>query len=86
MKTLATLLLLLLMAGPGFACPQQTAEAALDDAGEAPEASSATTPEADPEQGDASDEKTDAGDDVMKKFTRHRPGACPEGPPCNVEE
>jgi len=23
--------------------------------------------------------------DVMKNFTRHRPGACPEGPPCKVE-
>jgi hypothetical protein len=25
-------------------------------------------------------------DDVMKNFTRHRPGACPEGPPCKVED
>jgi len=24
--------------------------------------------------------------DVMKNFTRHRPGACPEGPPCKVED
>jgi hypothetical protein len=24
--------------------------------------------------------------DVMKNFTRHRPGACPEGPPCMVED
>jgi hypothetical protein len=25
-------------------------------------------------------------DDLMKNFTRHRPGACPEGPPCKVED
>jgi hypothetical protein len=24
--------------------------------------------------------------DVMKKLTRHGPGACPEGPPCKVED
>ena len=24
-------------------------------------------------------------DDILKNFTRHRPGACPEGPPCKVE-
>jgi hypothetical protein len=27
-----------------------------------------------------------ANGDVMKNFTRHRPGACPEGPPCKVED
>ena len=25
-------------------------------------------------------------DEIMKKFTRHRPGGCPEGPPCNLED
>ena len=25
-------------------------------------------------------------DDIMKKFTRHRPGGCPEGPPCKFED
>ena len=24
--------------------------------------------------------------EIMKKFTRHRPGGCPEGPPCNFED
>jgi hypothetical protein len=24
-------------------------------------------------------------DAVMQNFTRHRPGACPEGPPCKTE-
>jgi len=27
-----------------------------------------------------------SNNDLMKKFTRHRPGACPEGPPCEVED
>jgi hypothetical protein len=24
--------------------------------------------------------------DIMQNFARHRPGACPEGPPCKIED
>ena len=32
------------------------------------------------------EEATDESKDIMQNFTRHRPGACPEGPPCKVED
>lgn len=35
---------------------------------------------------DSEQSQADSDRDVMKKFTRHRPGACPEGPPCSVED
>lgn len=37
--------------------------------------------------GTTSDEdEAGKNDDLIDKFTRHRPGACPEGPPCKVED
>jgi Spy/CpxP family protein refolding chaperone len=33
----------------------------------------------------ASEEQGGADADLKKRFTRHRPGACPEGPPCKVD-
>jgi len=42
-------------------------------------------PHADGEQADAPDQAA-PDDDMMKNFTRHRPGACPEGPPCKIED
>lgn len=37
--------------------------------------------------GEASEQGQNSSDDeIMKKFTRHRPGGCPEGPPCNFED
>ena len=36
-------------------------------------------------EGNAGDE-AGSDDDVMEQFTRHRPGGCPEGPPCSFED
>lgn len=33
----------------------------------------------------AEDEAGSDGD-IVKQFTRHRPGGCPEGPPCSFED
>lgn len=46
-------------------------------------------PHANGEQADAPESAGDqavSDEDIMKNFTRHRPGACPEGPPCKVED
>lgn len=45
-------------------------------------------PHANGEQADAPEPADDQAvdEDIMKNFTRHRPGACPEGPPCKVED
>ncbi len=46
-------------------------------------------PHANGEQTDAPEPAGDqavSDEDLMKNFTRHRPGACPEGPPCKVED
>lgn len=85
MKPIAALVLILLMTTPGLACPEQTAQAALEDTSGTPDESSAAPADASADE-EQSAEETDSGDDVMKKFTRHRPGACPEGPPCKVED
>ena len=42
-------------------------------------------PHANGEQADTPDQAV-SDEDIMKNFTRHRPGACPEGPPCKVED
>jgi hypothetical protein len=42
-------------------------------------------PHANGEQADAPDQAV-PDEDIMQNFTRHRPGACPEGPPCKVED
>lgn len=83
MKPIATLALLLLMTSSGFACPQQTAQAALEDNDTMTESSSAPA-EASADEEQSADDKTDSGDDLTRSFNRHRPGACPEGPPCKV--
>jgi hypothetical protein len=71
---------------------------AMDTNGQGPEAPPSAAPDGSPaapaatdsDQGEAGVEppETEAGanDGVMKNFTRHRPGACPEGPPCKVED
>jgi hypothetical protein len=45
-------------------------------------AADAEPPEAQP----GSQDEAGSNDGLMKNFTRHRPGACPEGPPCSVED
>lgn len=64
-------------------------------AADSPETASGTTVGATPEEGDADPSKTNpAGEDAnttpsqdasepdTMNVNRHRPGACPEGPPC----
>jgi hypothetical protein len=83
----ATLGALLIVAttGPGLA----------SGAGEDPAAAEATEPgdqatsqASGPQDTDDQPPEDQAGsdEDVMKNVTRHRPGACPEGPPCKVED
>jgi len=62
----------------------------------APDTQPSVVPDGEPTPPEAADDETDgdepAGDqsdsdaDIMQNFTRHRPGACPEGPPCKVED
>lgn len=60
---------------------------------DAPETETSVVPDGEPTPPTAqTDGKEPAGDqadsdsDIMQNFTRHRPGACPEGPPCKVED
>lgn len=48
-----------------------------------PDGSPAQTPSTD---NGVSDGEADTSKDIMQNFTRHRPGACPEGPPCEIED
>lgn len=46
-----------------------------------------TPPEAQTDGTEPAGDQADTDDsDIMQNFTRHRPGACPEGPPCKVED
>lgn len=70
--------------------------AALATETEAPATEVPVVPDGDPAPAHANGEQADApepaddqavsDEDIMKNFTRHRPGACPEGPPCKVED
>lgn len=51
-----------------------------------PAAASATDPGQDASGGTPPKDQAKSDADLMKNFTRHRPGACPEGPPCHVED
>ena len=89
MKTvLATSLVAFILLGmpvTGFATETGTADT-----------QTSVVPEGEPTPPEAADDETDgdepAGDqsdsdaDIMQNYTRHRPGACPEGPPCKVED
>ncbi|MEZ5829154.1 MAG: hypothetical protein R3D30_10745 [Hyphomicrobiales bacterium] len=89
MKTLlATALCALLLvasAGPSHASGAGDESAAVQETEAGDQAMPQTS---DPQEADGQSPKDQAGsnEDVMKNFTRHRPGACPEGPPCNVED
>jgi hypothetical protein len=55
------------------------------------DAETTPVPDGDPAPPAAEDEASAQGEanepkDIMQNFTRHRPGACPEGPPCKVED
>jgi len=72
-------------AGPSHASGAGDESAAAEETG----ASDQAVPQSsDPQEEDGQSPKDQAGsnEDVMKNFTGHRPGACPEGPPCNVED
>jgi hypothetical protein len=85
----AALIAVLVAVSPslGFAteageAPETTMGAPADGAPAAPAATDSQ------DESDANSPENQAGsrNDLMKNFTRHRPGACPEGPPCNVED
>jgi hypothetical protein len=94
-RVLATALMSLLLAGSAFPAaamdnPPLSETSPETSAGVAPDGDPAAPAAADPGADEAgappSEDQAGANDDVMQKFTRHRPGACPEGPPCNVED
>jgi hypothetical protein len=100
-RVLATTLMPLLICGgafPGLAAPAiqpQAVAAVFSLAGEpADEQDLSDQDPADQDAADAEPPETPSGpednagsnDDLMQNFTRHRPGACPEGPPCSVED
>ena len=60
--------------------PESGTEQPAEDAVEAAEQPPAGD---DPASGEKADKTSDEA--IMKNFTRHRPGACPEGPPCKTE-
>jgi hypothetical protein len=81
--TASLVTLLMVCAGTALAAESDQADV------ETPAASDAG-PSAPPAEitGQDAGEDAPAGDskDIMQNFTRHRPGACPEGPPCKVED
>jgi hypothetical protein len=85
MKTVLAISLtaLALLGGPAAALATE-ADAAATETPVVPDGEPAP-PHANGEQADAPDQAA-PDDDMMKNFTRHRPGACPEGPPCKIED
>jgi hypothetical protein len=79
----ASLIAFVLLAAPAASFATETG---------ATEADSVAVPDGEPappsttEGKESASEQIDSDSDVMKNFTRHRPGACPEGPPCKVED
>jgi hypothetical protein len=80
------LCLLLCLGGTSLAAEPSEPETAIpEEAGAGPaEDQSATRPDDETDDSAAGDE-TDKADAPMN-VNRHRPGACPEGPPCKGEE
>jgi len=99
MKTVLTVSLIAfaLLGVPAAALATETEAPATEaPATEAPAIQPPVVPDGDPapphangEQADApepADDQAVSDEDIMQNFTRHRPGACPEGPPCKVED
>ena len=85
MKTvLAASAIALLLAGSEV--PAADAESEAGDAPQATADHAAPAPELVDEAEQPQNDETDQANGLMKNFTRHRPGACPEGPPCSVED
>lgn len=92
MKTLlAAMIVTLLLAASPTSCfaaetdSEPSTEAATDADSQSSSAPSGTSSEQDA-NGEKSDDKQSSGGDLMQNVTRHRPGACPEGPPCKSED
>jgi hypothetical protein len=92
MKTLlATMVVtLLLAAGPALCSAAGTDGGPSTEAATGTDAQSSSAPAGTNSGQDAKEEKPDdttgSDRDVMQNVTRHRPGACPEGPPCKSED
>ena len=72
-----------------FAGSDVLAADAEPETGDAPQTmndDAAPTPALDAEAEQPQNDETNQANGLMKNFTRHRPGACPEGPPCSVED
>lgn len=92
MKILLTapVVTLLLVASPTLCFAAETDSGpstgvATDADSQSSSAPSGTSSEQDAKE-EKSDDKQDSGGDLMQNVTRHRPGACPEGPPCKSED
>jgi hypothetical protein len=84
---LAALMALLVCgsAGLAYASGHDTEAASAASDGD-PAAGTATDPGQDASGGTPPKDEAKSDADLMKNFTRHRRGACPEGPPCKVED
>jgi hypothetical protein len=92
MKTLlaTTVVILLLAASPPLCFAADTnsgtsTEGAADTDSQS-SAAPAGTGSGQDKQEEMSDDKQSSDGDLMQNVTRHRPGACPEGPPCKSED
>lgn len=84
----AALLAVLVTVGPSLGFATEAGEAPETTMGTAADGAPTAATDAGQNESDGTPPENQAGssDDLMKNFTRHRPGACPEGPPCNVED
>jgi hypothetical protein len=85
----ATFIALLAMSGPGRLLASDTGGTASGAGASATEATppSATDPASPEPQGGASQDTPPSGTKTPGvDVSRHRPGACPEGPPCKIED
>ena len=92
MKALITMTVLavLLAAGPAscFAAEPGSAPSteATTETGSQSDAAPADATSDQDTQAEMPDDKEDSDGNLMRNVTRHRPGACPEGPPCKSED
>ena len=83
-KRIAAALVVLLMGGSACMSIASAAESAGQDGGATVKDSEEAPPS--PDAAETPQAGEDSNADLMKKFGRHRAGACPEGPPCKVED
>jgi hypothetical protein len=87
-RVLATALMSLLIAGSALPAAAMDNPPLSEASPESPAATApaAADPGSDEPGAPPAEDQTGADDAMMQQFTRHRPGACPEGPPCRVED